>query len=121
MGIPTDQVLREQAMPTVPVNLSVNVNAAAGAWVTLTPPSGVPTGDLNAYQLILEGASADYEVTWKATPGTPDRGITIQAGIPFVTPRFAPPTIANGSPWPSFRATGGSGFTLRMVFCYPLP
>lgn len=120
MGIPADDAIRDDAMPTVPDVLDVAANAAGGAWVALAPPAGA-AADLRSYELLIEGASADYEVTWKTTPSVGDRGVTIQSETPLRTPRIASPNVGGGAAWPSFRAIGGSGFTLRMVFYRPLP
>lgn len=120
MGIPADDAIRDDAMPTVPTVLDVVVNAAGGAWVALAPPAGA-AADLRCYELLIEGASAAYEVTWATAPGTGVRGVTIQAAIPLRTPRVASPNVGGGAAWPSFRAIGGAGFTLRMVFFCPLP
>jgi len=120
MGIPADDAIRDDAMPTVPAVLDVAVNASSGAWVALTPPAGA-SADLRSYELLIEGASADYEMTWKSAPTTGDRGVTIQSETPLRTPRIASPNVGGGAAWPSFRALGVSGFTLRMVFYRPLP
>lgn len=116
----TDDAIRNHVSPNIPVVREVEVNGSAGAWVAVEP-FDMPALNFNSYILLIEGASAAYEMTWEDSPSVPYRGITVPANTPLTTPRCATPSVEASAAWPSFRAIGVSGFTLRMVMFAPLP
>lgn len=121
MSIPFDDAQRDAYAPSLVSHHSVSALAAGAAWATLTPPAGA-AADLRSYVLVVEGASDAYEVTWKPTPGVGDRGLSMPAGVPMTFPRVASPgTSGSVNGWPSFRAIGGSGVTLRVAMFRPVP
>lgn len=122
MSIPFDDAQRDALSPAIVSHHNVSAPAAGSAWATLTPPADVPAGDLRSYVLVVEGASDAYEVTWKPSPAVGDRGITVPAGVPMTFPRAASPATSGAlNGWPSFRAIGGSGITVRVAMFRPVP
>lgn len=111
-----DDAFREFVSPKIPTDHNVSALASGGAWATLTPPStaDAPAGNFNSYDLVVEGASAAYEVTWKPSPAVGDRGITVPANTPMTFTRVATPYLSTAVGWPSFRAIGATPITIRM-------
>lgn len=117
-----DDAQREFVAPRIPTDHAVSALAAGAAWVTLSPPSttDAPAGNFNSYDLIVEGASAAYEVTWKPSPAVGDRGISVPASTPMTFTRVATPYLTTAVGWPSFRAIGGTPLTVRMQVHRPM-
>jgi len=121
MNICFDDAQRDAYAPSIVSHHSVSALAAGAAWVALEPPN-VPAADLRSYVLMVEGASDAYEVTWKPSPAVGDRGLTMPAGVPMTFPRVASPGVSGSvNGWPSFRAIGGSGVTVRVAMFRPVP
>jgi hypothetical protein len=109
---------REASAPTYPLVVEVTMNADPNAWTTLTPPAEFQGA---SYYLLIEGTSAAYELTFKPSPASGDKGIRIPANTPLnPTPRLATPTYAGARcGWPSVRAA--SSFALRMMLFPTVP
>ncbi len=109
---------REASAPTYPLVVEVTTDADPTAWTTITPPAEFQG---MSYALLIEGASAAYELTFKPSPVTGDKGVRIPANTPLnPTPRLATPTYAGARcGWPSVRA--GTSFALRMMLFPAVP
>lgn len=117
-----DDIQREALAPTIPTDHAISALAAGGAWATLAPPStdDAPAANFGSYELVVEGASAAYEVTWKPSPIVGDRGITVPANTLMRFPRTATPYVSDAVGWPSFRAIGAAPVTIRAQVFRPL-
>lgn len=117
-----DDMQREALAPAIPTDHEVSALAAGSAWAALTPPStdDAPAQSFGSYELVVEGASAAYEVTWKVSPIIGDRGLTVPANTPMRFPRCVTPYLTELVGWPSFRAIGGAPITIRAQVFRPL-
>ena len=114
-----DDILRDHLVPRTPTTTSVTVNASGGAWVALVPPT-IPAGNFRSYDLTIEGASAAYEMTWESSPAVGVAGMKVPADTLLQFSRVGTPNVDSTVAYPSFRALGGTGFTLRMTVFTPM-